>query len=603
MTETAELLANSQQACDAQCACVPPCQCLGSYDVEITLKTRLAGKKLKNVPIAVVGKKEQPTVSGANELVFPTEDIIAQGVIGADGTFKANDLKAEYLEVWAKYENSGEKLRREVIKLSLGRLNPTCKALETIGSGNKVINQVWKVQDVKGEPHDKNFNDEREIIIKPAEGSQTKIADTEGTADGSVTKCFIEKTGRAAADSTEIYDTEIVAMYAASADKDARLKLEITLVVDTFSLDVPYLNQNMGSVILFIYPGSLATNPPAGSVLYGFPTQTPTSIFGGGNSSKLYSDSSKTNEMIRKTLDDNGWPIDESEREYVYEQVKNFLPVTIQLPSFTFKTYIPGLNSQADKTSIRGLLGCYTTPTTSPMPPPHEHSTNCTEIYKLHLRAGADLCGPTSALMLMLYHGYPSDNVHRSRSELMLKSYELVTNKFMSWNGVVDYTAGGDKPWQTYSKLSEATAVMMTEQGQFAGLRTNLLANKDGVFLPSLRRGLPSVGHIQRHFIVIRGAVIDKTGTDVWKICNDPYGTLAKSDSNYASTTGYNTAEINLYGSGDDESRTKGRHVYYKSGETHRDKPGTKSGTTVQIIGIFYIENNISIEDKLIHGA
>ncbi|UQZ88942.1 hypothetical protein C4J81_06920 [Deltaproteobacteria bacterium Smac51] len=587
---TEKVLAESQQASDEQCVCAKPCECLGSYDVNIKIITRLCGKPLRNVSVSIVGLDEAGTDTGDEELIFPESNTLAQGRSGNDGRFQARSINADYLEIWAKYENAAEKLRKEVVKLTLGRLKPNCVALASLANGNRVVNQIWKIHDVKEETNDVNFIEKRDIISAPSAASG-------GDKEGEESANFIERTSRAAGNSQQIFDTEIKAVYKAAAGKDGRLRLEITLVMDTFSLRVPYLNQNMSSVIVFSYtpPREIAGGR---KIMFSFPSQVRTSIVQGGRDPDPTSIAN---------LNSNGWAIDAGEQDHVYNQLEPYLPRMVRqptdwnhTPSFGSATGYQALSStmavEVDRTSICGLFNFAWERVHPPRMPHSVHSKDCVSAYQPHLRAGSDLCASTSAVMLMLYHGYETDNIPRLRSDLMRKSYELATNNFASWQGVLNYNEGGyTKPWQTNGHLSNAMSALINEHGQMDGCSGRTLSAD---YLPLLRRGLPSTASVSSHVMVIRGAVIDASGEVVWTICNDPQGTLAGPDSDYDVQSGFKTTEqeINLFGLGSDDSRTRGRHVYYKTDLTHR-----KKAEKVSFSGRFYIEKTgLDLTEKLI---
>jgi len=150
-------------------------------------------------------------------------------------------------------------------------------------------------------------------------------------------------------------------------------------------------------------------------------------------------------------------------------------------------------------------------------------------------------------------------------------------------------------PWEERRQVARAfretvhRACGITVEAEFIDVHETFLENFIRL-LPYLSYGHPlQVRIIGGHIIVVRGAVIKRDESELWAICNDPYGTLAGQTANYRNTTnpyiwyeqegqgsssrrgrnleGVDAAQQNEAQQNEDEAqrqqRRKGQHVYY----------------------------------------
>jgi len=207
--------------------------------------------------------------------------------------------------------------------------------------------------------------------------------------------------------------------------------------------------------------------------------------------------------------------------------------------------------------------------------------------------SGECLCAPTSATMVLMYYGIltsdkatPEPANHNVTQGVLNRAGLMTRFKF---NNPADDPAYRRTPWEIAANMEDIiknkiyeekrthdNAIYSTDRVLFQWNTQRPFDEQMEAVFPVLEQGDPLyAGILGDHVLVIRGAVVSKEKKIMWAICNDPYGTMAGPESNYADTS-YSEMryahrkERNTVNNDSDDTpgSRKGKHVYYK-GTTH----------------------------------
>jgi len=432
-------------------AAIPPCE---RYDLEIKVVTRLAGIPIKGVKI---------------ERAVRNSDSEFHPIIG---NYLA-DLTENKLVLKVTYANEKEHLKPEIVTITLTKLTPnSCDAAERANAKFKyLIREILRVKNLPSVPSEesRDFTDDDEVVAKKYNIDQDYPYITP----------------------TQIVENSFTVEKKQSDDSHtARAIFHLNVSMATFSLDVPYINQNAGFVKI-------------------------------GHQDISDHNTANINFIFRNLPGDHA----------------------DSLPSFPLAR--ADVNQNPDFTTE---IGYPTTPLRIGhhyIPSDHPH-----KYIKRGPWSGECLCAPTTATMILMYYGISTGSTATPGGGDKMRNRAGLMARFT----IVEFHPGdhqhpGDnpnapqfEPWPANMPQVIKNIYHEKEKNENAAhsIRTDIPIGNEfekqiKTMLPFLAEGDPLyAGIVGGHILAVRGAVVGKGETKLWAICNDPYGTLAGPESDYS---------------------------------------------------------------------